>query len=337
MNGRRRTAAIVFRVVSALAIAAAPAGFAAPRASAAQQESLSLTYDCDFPVINQVVAAPVQISTDIPDSIGVGQSTAHYAVDASATGPALLATGLAAFGVAYLTGTVDGQADVEAPQGDFTETVHLDIAEITVSAFSSFTGTATGEAPEVTFGKPGQGRILVGDLTIHLTPLDSNGAVNGLGELTVPCTPAAGQNDVVSSFTVTAPASAPATPAATRTTAGAATSAPGPASTKAAASPSAGPSQSSSTSSSTSSSRSPSSSPGRTPSGTQSSAGALGAGSGTGTSASEVAAESAAHASAPHTAHSSDAWAWWLGGLALLAVLAGVAVRWVRRGPGRTR
>ena len=193
--------------VAALGIAVAMAGWFDPtRAFAAQQVSLNLTYTCDFPMIGSQKAA-VEVDSDIPGSIAVGQSTAHYVVNASATVPWELTVGLHAFGVSTITGTVDGRVEVEAPQGDLAETVPFDIHEINLPSFSSFTGTATGSAPEVTFTEPGRAQIIVGGLTMHLTPRDSNGNLTSLGEMTVPCTLDSGQNDVAATITVTGAAS----------------------------------------------------------------------------------------------------------------------------------
>lgn len=196
--------AIVLRAAAALAIAAAITGFAQTGASASQQVSVSVRYTCVFPVIGSE-SAPVEIDSNIPTSIAVGQSTAHYAVNASVTAPAELATGLRMAGVSTITGTVDGQALIEAPDDDFTKTVPFAVNKITIPLFSSFTGTATGSAPDVTFSVPGRGEILVGDLTMHLVPRDSNGnVVQLLGEMTVPCTVDSGQNDVAATFAITA-------------------------------------------------------------------------------------------------------------------------------------
>jgi hypothetical protein len=213
MNGRGRPATLLGGA-TALAIAAAVTGFAGPQAFASQQVSLTFRYTCDFPVIGSQ-SAPVEVDSNIPNSIAVGQSTAHYVVTASVTAPWELSLGLRADGVSTITGTVDGQAYVKAPQGNLTETVPFEIHEITLPAFSSFTGTATASAPAVTFSKPGKAEIIVGDLTLHLDPRDSNGNLTSLGEMTVPCEPNPGQNDVAVTFAITGAASPTSSSAAT--------------------------------------------------------------------------------------------------------------------------
>ena len=206
MNRHGGPGRVVLGGVSALAIAVGITGFAGPAASAAQQLKLSLTYTCDFPVIG-AQSAPIQVESNIPDSIAVGQSTAQYEVDASVSAPWELTLGLRGFGVSTITGTVDGQVDVEAPQGDLPETLAFGINKISLPAFSSFTGTATGSAPQVTFDEPGKAEIVVGNLTMRLDPRDSSGNLTSLGEMTVPCTLDSGQNDVAASFTIVGAAS----------------------------------------------------------------------------------------------------------------------------------
>jgi hypothetical protein len=293
MNGRGRHSTVL-RGAAALAIAVGVTGLAQPRASAAQQVSLTLSYTCVFPVIGSQTA-PVEIDSNIPDSIAVGRSTARYAVTASATAPWALALGLRADGVSSLTGTVDGQAYVDAPQGDLTEALPFDIHKIALSAFSSFTGTATGSAPEVTFSEPGKAKIVVGDLTLHLVPLNSNGNVASLGDMTVPCTLDPNQNDAVS-FAITGAASPASSSSAT------ASSDPAPTTTHASApSPSTHPSISPATD--------------------------------TGIAASPVALAQSASASASakdpgHGSGGGDAWMMWLGGLVALAALGTAAHRY---------
>lgn len=243
MNGRGRLL-ILRRGVAVWAIAVAVIGFGQTRASATQQVNLTLTYTCTFPVIGDH-STPVQIESNIPDSIAVGQSTAHYVVNASATAPGALAFGLhTLFGVSTITGTVDGQVSVRSPQGDQSETVPFDIHPINLPYFSSFTGTATGSAPEVTFDKPGEAEIVVGDLIMHLIPRDSNGNLTSLGEPTVPCKLDPGQKNTVS-FTITG------TPSPTQSNSVAADAAPTPTPTPRASSPSPGTHPSTSTSATT--------------------------------------------------------------------------------------
>jgi hypothetical protein len=212
-----RCTGIVLRVATALGIAAAIAGFPEAGASAAQRIALTLTYTCAFPEIGDQ-SASVYIESDIPNSIAVGQPTGHYVVTASATAPWELAAGLHAFGVSTITGSVDGRVDVEAPQGDFAETIPLGIPEITVPAFSSFTAGATGGSSEITFDEPGQGEIVVGSLLLHLVPRNSSGGLTPLGAFNVPCSLNAGQDDVAASFTITGAASSASSSVTTRPT-----------------------------------------------------------------------------------------------------------------------
>jgi hypothetical protein len=298
-----RSAGIVLRGVTVLGIAVGLTGFLVVRASAAQQVALNLTYTCDFPEIGEQ-SASVTVESSIPDSIAVGQSSAHYAVTASATVPLTLDVGLHdLFGVSTITGTADGQTSVEAPQGDIAETVPFDIQEITLPAFSSFTGYATGIAPLATFSKPGNAEIIVGNLTLHLIPRNSSGGLTSLGEPNVPCTLNSGQNDVAASFTITA--------AADPTPPNSATGSSDPASTTTAPSPSA---------STISTSPSPSSSP--SPSASKSA-------SVTPTTASP--SQSVDPPDPDPSNGGGTAWAVWLGGLAALVAISTAGFRYAPR------
>lgn len=128
----RRKADVVLRSAAVLAITAAMTWLptAPASAAAAQRVILALTYTCAFPVIGNQ-STSVNVSSDIPDSIPVGQSTAHYVVTATVTVPWELTAGMRTLGVRTVAGTADGVADVQAPQGNLTAAVPFTIPKIT--------------------------------------------------------------------------------------------------------------------------------------------------------------------------------------------------------------
>lgn len=168
----------------------------------AQGSGLRLTYTCAFSLIGDQ-SISVDFFTNIPNSIAMGHSTANYAVKALATMPLEVTTALSLEGASTMAGTMDGQASIEAPQGDLAETVPFEIQKITLPNSSSFTATATGNVPAVTYSKPGRAEIIIDGLTMHLVPRDSSGNLSALGDMNVPCTLNTGQNNVVVSFTIT--------------------------------------------------------------------------------------------------------------------------------------
>ncbi|WP_370135007.1 DUF6801 domain-containing protein [Streptacidiphilus sp. EB103A] len=188
--------------------------------AAAQPASAMLKYTCTFPTIGgQPITAT--ISTDIPTSITVGQSSRPFAITAAAAVNTGFALGLRyVLGVSIIEGTLDAGTTVTAPQGDIRVPVHLTIARTGIPT-GSFNIPATGTAPTLSFSKPGSARITAGDFTLHLIPEDANGNITRLGRVNVPCKLNTGQNNVVTSFDITgtqaAPGSAPSETPGTRT------------------------------------------------------------------------------------------------------------------------
>ncbi|MFD9124073.1 DUF6801 domain-containing protein [Kitasatospora sp. NPDC059571] len=172
--------------------------------AAAQPARPTLRYTCTFPTIGgQPITA--RISTDIPTSLAVGESSPAFAINAAATVDATFTLGLRyVLGVRIMEGSLDAETDVAAPQGTIRVPVHLTITRTSVPAAGSFDIPATGTAPRLTFTEPGSARITAGDFTLHLVPEDANGNLTSLGRVTVPCTLNTGQSNVVSSFALTA-------------------------------------------------------------------------------------------------------------------------------------
>jgi hypothetical protein len=202
MNRRQATGTLL-RATAATGMALGLTAFPGTGAQAAQQVALTVTYTCTFPEIGTQSVA-VAITSSAPNSIAVGQSTADIVVTATVTVPWELTVGLRAYGVSTVTGTAAGQADIDVPQGAWAETVPFTIPKISLPDFSSFTASATGSVPSITFSEPGRAEVTVGNLTAHLAPLDSNGNLTRLGEIDVPCTLKSGQDVTAASLAITA-------------------------------------------------------------------------------------------------------------------------------------
>ncbi|MBC2906962.1 DUF6801 domain-containing protein [Streptomyces cupreus] len=170
--------------------------------AAAQPVSLTLRYTCAFTGIG---TAPVtmRISTDIPSSLEAGDSSPRAAVNGVATVDASFTALAPLVGARTLEGSVDGTATVSAPQGDSRLSVPMTIPRTPIPAFGAFDMSAKGTAPAVTFTRPGNAKVTVGDLGLHLTPRDANGNMTQVGTMNAACTVDPGQNQVLQSLVVT--------------------------------------------------------------------------------------------------------------------------------------
>ncbi|MGW1373441.1 DUF6801 domain-containing protein [Streptomyces sp. NPDC002446] len=203
MTARRTTgrhgAGIALAVATA-AGAAVAGGVAGAGTAAAQPVSLTLTYTCDVPMLgDQPFTA--RIDADVPESVEVGESSRRFAIDARTTVDADLTPWLDRIGVKSAEGRVDAEIGVSAPEGHSRIGVPLAIARTGIPESGSFDVAASGAAPALTFGRPGHGRITVGDVAVHVVGRKANGEVRG--RLDVRCALDDGQNDVVGSFEIT--------------------------------------------------------------------------------------------------------------------------------------
>ncbi|MFJ6775915.1 DUF6801 domain-containing protein, partial [Kitasatospora sp. NPDC091257] len=193
-SGRARRAAVAATVLVG-AVATAPA--------AARPAAPTLHYTCVFPTIGgQAITA--RISADIPATLPAGESSPAFAIQAAATVEASFTLGLRyVLGVRTIEGSVDAETRVRAPQDETAVPVHLTITRTAVPASGSFEIPATGNAPRLSFTRPGTGRVTTGNFTLHLVPKDADGNLAGPGRVDVPCTLNAGQDNTVAPFEVT--------------------------------------------------------------------------------------------------------------------------------------
>lgn len=184
----------VIKVAATAGLTLGLTAYPVSEANASQRVDRTLNYTCDFPddIGNQTVV--INIDATAPSSIIVGEPTAPITIEASLTVPAALTIGLRFFGASNVNGTVDGQAHIASPQGESTKTVPFNIPNIALPEMSSFTASATGTMPSMTFSEPGTVKVTVGDLNARLEPTDSNGNPTRLGVINVPCTLNSGQN-----------------------------------------------------------------------------------------------------------------------------------------------
>jgi len=201
--GRSR-ARIALRIATAMGAAGGVMGVFGAGTAAADPVTLTLRYTCISPsrlVSDQPIT--VKIDSDIPRSAAVGKPTPKFVIGVVTTAGATITQMARLVGVKTIEGTSDAKVSVAAPQGDIDITVPLDITKTTIPASGSPDVEATGTAPTRIFSQPGNARIIVGDFTLHLVPRDASGNLTVLGKINVPCRLDAGQDNVLTSFTIT--------------------------------------------------------------------------------------------------------------------------------------
>ncbi|WP_405889644.1 DUF6801 domain-containing protein [Streptomyces sp. NBC_00133] len=218
MSGRHRTAGstrrygepVALGIAATVTAAVSIVGASGSRTASAEPVSLTLHYTCTFSGLgNQPVT--MELESDIPNSMKVGKASPKSALDGVATVGASF-TQLAALASAKtLEGSLDGNATVTAPQGSIPLTVPMTIPRTPIPPSGSFDVTARGTAPSLTFSRPGNAKVTVGDLTLHLTPKDANGRTTAVGTINAPCALDSGQNTVLQSLVITEPVKATAT------------------------------------------------------------------------------------------------------------------------------
>ncbi|MFH9969612.1 DUF6801 domain-containing protein [Streptomyces mirabilis] len=185
-------------------------GASGSQTASAEPVSLTLHYTCAFSGLgNQPVT--MELDSDIPNSIKVGKASPKSTLDGVATVGASFTQLAALVGAKTLEGSLDGNATVTAPQASIPLTVPMTIPRTTIPASGSFDVTAKGTAPSLAFSRPGNAKVTVGDLTLHLTPKDANGNTTAVGTINAPCALDSGQNTVLQSLVITEPVKATAT------------------------------------------------------------------------------------------------------------------------------
>ncbi|WP_308286941.1 fibronectin type III domain-containing protein [Actinomadura parmotrematis] len=207
-----------------LALAATAAGglvaglLAAPPASA-DPVSLTLKYNCTFPLIGeQVVTAAIK--SDIPKSVPVNTPIPKIIIDVTSTQNEDTWSGLNLVGATTLEGTATANSTVIAPQGNVAVKVPVILDKTTLPVSDTpvpFDLHGSGQAPAIRFSKAGHAKITVGDLKLNITPRDSDGNEVEIPDPTadihnVACTLVPGQNTSLAEFDITAAGSAPTKP-----------------------------------------------------------------------------------------------------------------------------
>ncbi|HET9139510.1 DUF6801 domain-containing protein [Actinophytocola sp.] len=187
---------------SALAVGLTAAGLVVAAGSAnAEVRTLSLRYNCTFPLIGQQ-SVTVTVSADLPASVPVNTLIPPITVNTSANAGRNAATALRLVGARTIDGAATAGTRLTAPGVDLNLSVPVTIPRQNVA--SPLVLRASGSAPAVQFPQAGTASINVGEIALRgLHPRTSSGGDTALGVFDAPCTQVAGQNTLLATVQIT--------------------------------------------------------------------------------------------------------------------------------------
>ncbi|TDC73046.1 DUF6801 domain-containing protein [Actinomadura sp. 7K507] len=196
MSKKKRTGAALAAAAAMLASSLAGAGPAS-----AAPVTLSLDYQCTFPLLGPQPVR-VELSSDVPDEVAVGEVMPGIVVDSVSTVNAESTRALTALDAVTLEGSALAEATLTVPEMPDGLPVAVDSAleKTQIPASGEFTVKGQGRSPDLTFSQPGLGKITVGNLVLTLTPRTADGGPSGLGTFESECTQNPGQNNVLVEF-----------------------------------------------------------------------------------------------------------------------------------------
>jgi hypothetical protein len=184
---------------------AAVALVAGAQTSSADPVSLTLNYHCTYPLVGSQ-SLKVVINTDLPKTIATGQATGAFNIKAISTINADTVSGLNLIGAKTIEGQAIAKAAVAAPGINLPVSVTNTVEKTDIPASGEFSVNASGQTPSLTFDKPGEAKITVGDIELKVTPRKADGSVTGItpdGTIDAPCTQDPGQNNTLATVTIT--------------------------------------------------------------------------------------------------------------------------------------
>ncbi|MFC6880581.1 MULTISPECIES: DUF6801 domain-containing protein [Actinomadura] len=173
-------------------------------AASAAPVSLSLKYDCSYPLIGGR-SLKLNVKTDIPKKIQVGQSSGKIQVFWTADLGADTTEGLQAVDGATIEGSAVAQAKITSPErpNGVNAVVNNALQKTDIPSDGPFTISGYGEATPVKFTQAGNGKVTLGDMDLKVTVRKKDGSSSALGTFTAPCKQSSGQNNTVQDFEVT--------------------------------------------------------------------------------------------------------------------------------------
>ncbi|MFF1614721.1 DUF6801 domain-containing protein [Amycolatopsis sp. NPDC058278] len=198
---KSRKPAFGLAAVTAAGVAAAVALVGAGPSQAAPV-SLTLNYNCPFPLIGDQVLS-VKIDTNLPDNAVAGASSTPITFDVDVTVPETATEGLALVGATSLDGSAKAAAVLKYPvDKTLNLNLPLTIASTPVPPSGAFHVKSSGKAPAVTFPSPGTASVTVGNFSTTMTPRTADGQPTDLGTFTSDCIAVPGQNQQLGTFEI---------------------------------------------------------------------------------------------------------------------------------------
>ncbi|MAL99108.1 MAG: hypothetical protein CL583_11760 [Alteromonadaceae bacterium] len=180
---------------------------AASGTASAVPVSLELDFTCPFPLIgDQAVVA--DISSDMPEVVGVGEPVGPFDIDVTATVAEGAKIGLELVGAVLVEGTAEADVVIETPGEDLPLSVSLDIppTEVPVEVPGSFDVPAFGTQPPIHFDDEhvGTATVRVVGLTLGIIARTADGSIAPapIGEFTSVCALSPGQDNALHSFEI---------------------------------------------------------------------------------------------------------------------------------------
>jgi hypothetical protein len=171
-----------------------------PTASGAAvgQVPIALHYSCPLPIVGGTDLAATFTWPSGLRTATVGTPTPSLPVEVAAAFASAARTLVSSASIKWIEGTANVSAEIMAPQGDISENVQLTVPRTNVSTGSGpLTVPASGPIPSVLLTQPGQAKVVVGAMVIHLATLTASGAPSFLGNISTSCTLDSGQADIV--------------------------------------------------------------------------------------------------------------------------------------------
>lgn len=170
---------------------------------------VTLQYECTlspFPAQGMTL----RLTWDAPESVPVGRPTPVIPVHGTATMGDVVTQVLGMIGATTVEGSLDASGVVVAPEGNVPVAVSVTVPPTAVPASGPITIEGSGATPPLVFHDPGHAVITADNgFTVRIVPRDANGNVTVAGQLDASCALDAGQNNVLTSFEITAPSTPP--------------------------------------------------------------------------------------------------------------------------------
>ncbi|MEV2254387.1 DUF6801 domain-containing protein [Streptomyces sp. NPDC050147] len=183
-----RSRAIPWRAAPAVLLLAGLTGVASGPPAAADPVSLTQTYKCVFPIMEEDPLTVV-IKADLPTRVKVGERVPAFQITSVSKVSGKAAAALRTVGGDTLEGVATADVTVHMPQGPLNIGIDNTIPNKPLpNPPADFEVTATGQAPPLTFRQPGSVKVDVNSLLLTMTPRDKAGDKTGLDTFETECT-----------------------------------------------------------------------------------------------------------------------------------------------------